>query len=67
MSKSNFEVRVVETRYGRRLLKRVGELLSAMIDAVFGKSRRNRQERQPPCVPRGAKWVGYSTESSITS
>jgi len=57
MSKSNFEVRVVETRYERRLLIRVGgervwlgerevrELLSAMIDAVFGKSRGNRQER----------------------
>ena len=57
MSKSNFEARVVETRYGRRLLievgggrvwlgeRDVGELLSAMIDAVFGKSRGNRQER----------------------
>lgn len=57
MSKSNFEVRVVETRYGRRLLIRVGgervwlgerevrELFSAMIDAVFGKNRGNRQER----------------------
>ena len=57
MPKSSFEARVVETRYGRRLLIRVGgervwlgerevrELLSAMIDAVFGRNGGNRQER----------------------
>ena len=48
MSKSNFEVRVVETRYGRRLLIRVGgervwlgerevrELLSSTREAIVG-------------------------------
>jgi len=56
MSNSSFEARIVETRYGKRLWVRVGDervrlgerrvmgILSAVIDAVFGKSRGNRQQ-----------------------
>ena len=55
MPKNSFEARVVETRYGRRLLVRVGdervwlgerevrELFSAIIDAVFGRNRGNKE------------------------
>jgi len=56
MSKGSFEPQVVETRYGRRLLIRLGgkrmclkreirELFSAIIDAVFSKNRGSKQEQ----------------------